>query len=267
VRRHRLLAAAGLVLAAAARAGDAPRLRAVDPAELSYTYAVGAFAPEYTPPAPGSYALPTIDTVTDHALVDADGRPTTLFALTRGRLAVVAFVYTTCIEATGCPLSLGVLHRLDRAIAGDRELARRVTLVTISFDPERDTPARMAVMRSFHAPASDWRFATTRDEAELRPLLADFDQPVAKLRFEDGTWTGLFRHVLKVFLLDGESRVRNVYSVGLLDATLVLTDLRTLLLLSSVPPPSTGSVQAFPASSRAPDPRDRLPGDAAWTTP
>ena len=234
MRRHRLLAAAGLGLAAvAARAGDDARLRAVDPAELTYTYAVGSFAPEYTPPAPGSYALPTIDTVTDHPLLDADGRPSTLFALTRGRLAVVAFVYTTCIETTGCPLSLGVLHRLDRAIARDRELARRVTLVTISFDPERDTPARMAVMRSFHAPASDWRFATTRSETELAPLLADFDQPVAKLRFADGAWTGLFRHVLKVFLLDGESRVRNVYSVGLLDATLVLTDLRTLLLESA----------------------------------
>jgi protein SCO1/2 len=36
--------------------------------------------------------------------------------------------------------------------------------------------------------------------------------------------------VLKVFLLDGEGRVRNVYSVGMLDATLVLNDLRTLLL-------------------------------------
>jgi len=234
VRGRRSLAAAGLLLAAtAARAGDDARLRAVDSAELTYTYAVGGFAPEYTPPAPGSYALPPIATVTDHALVDADGRPTTLFALTRGRLAVVAFVYTTCIEATGCPLSLAVLHRLDRAIVGDRDLARRVTLVTISFDPERDTPARMAVMRSFHSPASEWRFATTRDEAELRPLLADFDQPVAKLRFEDGAWTGLFRHVLKVFLLDGQSQVRNVYSVGLLDATLVLTDLRTLLLESA----------------------------------
>jgi cytochrome c peroxidase len=227
----RLVAPLALTLVAAAvRAGDDARLHAVDPAELGYTYAVGAFAPEYTPPAPGSYALPPIATVTDHPLVDADGRPTTLFALTRGRLAVVAFVYTTCIEATGCPLSLSVLHRLDRTIAGDRQLARRVTLVTISFDPERDTPARMAVVRKFHAPASDWRFATTRSEAELTPLLADFDQPVAKLRFADGTWSGLFRHVLKVFLLDGEGRVRNVYSVGMLDATLVLTDVRTLLL-------------------------------------
>jgi len=88
-------------------------------------------------------------------------------------------------------------------------------------------------MRSFHAPASDWRFATTRDEAELQPLLADFDQPVAKLRFADGAWTGLFRHVLKVIVFVGGSLVRNVYSVGQLDATLVLTDLRTLLLESA----------------------------------
>jgi cytochrome c peroxidase len=181
----------------------------------------------------GSYALPPIATVTDHTLLGSDGRPTTLFALTRGRVAVVAFVYTTCTETTGCLLSLGVQHRLDRVIADDAELARRVALVTISFDPERDTPERMAVMRSFHDPRSDWRFATTHDDAQLAPLLVDFDQPVAKLRFEDGTWTGLFRHVLKVFLLDEQHRVRNVYSVGFFNPTLVLNDVRTVLLEST----------------------------------
>jgi cytochrome c peroxidase len=232
MRSFRALAIVFTLAARAAGAADDPRLHAVDPAELSYTYAVGGFVPEYTPPAPGSYALPPIDTVTDHPLLDADGRPTTLFALTRGRLTVVAFVYTTCADTTGCLLSLGVQHRLDRAIAAEAELARRVALVTISFDPERDTPARMAVMRTFHAPRSEWRFATTGSDAELQPLLADFDQPVAKLRFEDGTWTGLFRHVLKVFLLDEQHRVRNVYSVGFFNPTLVLNDLRTLLLES-----------------------------------
>ena len=46
-------------------------------------------------------------------------------------------------------------------------------------------------------------------------MLDDFGQPVAKLRYEDGTWTGLFRHVLKVFLLDEQNRVRNIYSTGI----------------------------------------------------
>jgi cytochrome oxidase Cu insertion factor (SCO1/SenC/PrrC family) len=201
----------------------------VDPADAGYTYGVGVFKPEYTPPPPGSYALPPIDTVSDHPLVDAAGKPTRLFALTRDRVAIVAFVYTTCTDALGCPVSFAVLHALDRALAADPALARQVRLITISFDPDRDVPARMASMRRLHRPRSDWRFVTTRGEAELAPLLADFDQPVAKLRYEDGAWTGLFRHVLKVFLVDRQHRVRNVYSTGFLDSTLVLNDVRTLL--------------------------------------
>lgn len=209
------------------------RLRAVDPAALAYTFGVGGFAPEYTPPAPGTYTLPVIGTTTDHPLLDADGRPTTLRDAQGDRLAVVAFVYTACIEAAGCALSQAVLERVDRALAADPALARRTTLLTISFDPERDTPARMAVVRRFHRPRTDWRFLTTRSEAELAPLLADFGQPVARLRLADGTWTGLFRHVLKVFLVDAAGAVRNVYSAGFLDPALVLNDLRTL---ASYPP-------------------------------
>ena len=190
------------------------------------------FRPEYVPPAAGSYRLPVIQRVGNHPLLDGRGQPTTLFDLKGQRLAVVAFIYTACTDAGGCPLSQATLLSLDRALGADPELSRQAMLITVSFDPERDTPGRMAVVRSFHAPRSDWRFTTTRSEEDLRPLLADFDQPVAKLRFDDGTWTGLFRHVLKVFLLDERGRVRNVYSVGLLDSALVLNDLRTLLLES-----------------------------------
>ena len=36
-------------------------------------------------------------------------------------------------------------------------------------------------------------------------------------------------HVLKVFLVDGEGRVRNIYSTGFLDLRLLLADLETVL--------------------------------------
>jgi cytochrome oxidase Cu insertion factor (SCO1/SenC/PrrC family) len=205
------------------------RLRGVSAADLAYTYGPGGFAPEYALPPPGSYALPVVDTVDDHGVVDADGRATTLFTLKRDRLAVVSFVYTTCVEGAGCPLSMAVLQRLDRALAAEPALAREATLITVSFDPERDTAARMAVVRKFHAPKTDWHFVTTPSTADLQPILLDFNQPVAKLRFPDGEWSGLFRHVLKVFLLDRANRVRNVYSAGFLDPALVLNDLRTVL--------------------------------------
>jgi cytochrome c peroxidase len=217
-------------VAAAAEEPATGRSRAIDPADAGYTYGVGTFRPEYTPPPPGSYALPAIDTVSDHPVVDAGGAPTSLFALTRDRLAIVAFIYTTCTDAQGCPISLAVLHGLDRAIAADPTLAHQLRLITISFDPERDTPARMAATRRLHRPRSDWRFVTTRSETELTPILADFGQQIAKLRYADGAWTGLFRHVLKVFLLDRQHRVRNVYSTGFLNPALLLNDVRTLLL-------------------------------------
>ena len=195
-----------------------------------FTYSTGAFAPDYTLPEPGSYSLPVIRRVSDHPLLDASGRETSLFVLKGRRTAVVAFVYLSCAEATGCPYSMAVLHRLDSELAADPDLSARVVLLTISFDPDRDTPEHLAELRELHRPKSDWRFATTSGQAELQPLLADFDQRVAKLHFPDGRWSGLFRHVLKVFLLDEENRVRNVYSVGFLDSDLVLNDLRTLLV-------------------------------------
>jgi cytochrome c peroxidase len=189
---------------------------------------IGAFAAEYDPPPPGSYTLPVIAHVGDHPLLDSDGRRTTLTSLKGERLAVVAFVYTTCSEAAGCPLAEAIMQRLDRRLAADRRLADRVRLLTISFDPERDTPARMTVIRRAFAPRTDWAFLTTHDEAQLTPILDDFGQPVAKLYYDDGTWTGLYRHVLKVFLLDERNRVRNIYSTGLMSPELVMNDLQTL---------------------------------------
>jgi cytochrome c peroxidase len=230
--RHLVAAAIALLCGAPApaRAVDAAvnAHQPVGAGDASYTYTVGPFIAEYEPPPAGSYSLPVIDRVDDHALLDSAGGATTLRALKGERLAVVAFVYTTCGEAAGCPLAEAIMQRLDRRLADDAALARRARLLTISFDPERDTPARMAAIRTAFEPKTDWAFVTTANETELAPLLADFGQPVAKLTYEDGTWTGLYRHVLKVFLLDEQNRVRNIYSTGLMNPDLVMNDLRTL---------------------------------------
>jgi len=163
-------------------------------------------------------------------LLDSSGQPANLAALKQDRIAVVAFVYTTCSEAAGCPLAEAIMQRLDRQLAADPALSGRVRLLTISFDPERDTPARMRMVREGFTPKTDWAFLTAADEAALRPVLDDFGQPVAKLRYEDGEWTGLFRHVLKVFLLDEHDQVRNIYSTGMISPELVMNDLRTLAM-------------------------------------
>ena len=149
-------------------------------------------------------------------------------------------MYTSCAEVGGCPLAATVLQQVDQKLAVLPELARHVTLISLSFDAERDSPQRMAEIRQGLAPQTDWHFLTSANQDDLQSVLADFNQPVAKLWNEDGSWSGLFRHVLKVYLLDANHQVRNIYSTGLFSAQLVLNDIDTILL-ESAPRPLTGT--------------------------
>ncbi len=189
--------------------------------------------PQFTPPAPGTYSLPPIDTITDHHLLDATGNPVALFDAAAGKIAIISFMYTSCAEVGGCPLAATVLQQIDQMLVKRPELARQVTLVSLSFDAERDSPQRMAVARHALAPRTDWHFLTTTDATALQSVLSDFDQPVAKLWNEDGSWSGLFRHVLKVYLVDTQHQIRNIYSTGLFSAQLVVNDIETILMEST----------------------------------
>jgi cytochrome oxidase Cu insertion factor (SCO1/SenC/PrrC family) len=95
-------------------------------------------------------------------------------------------------------------------------LAGRVRLATVTFDPAR----------------SDWRFLTAASPAAIAPVLAAFGQDAVRLVGPDAEALGLYRHVLKVFLVDASGAVRNVYSSGFLSPDLVLTDARTVLAIA-----------------------------------
>lgn len=194
------------------------------------TAAESSFGLRFEPPRPGSYELPSIGTVGAHSLLDAEGRRVEMLDLEKGELALVSFVYASCPEGYGCPFALSVFQSLDRRLAQRPELAEQVELVTVSFDPARDTPERMRTLREALRPAGRWRFLTAASEEEIAPVLADYGQDVLALTGEDGEATGLLRHVLKVFLVDSSRRVRNVYSVGFLAPELLLNDLETLRL-------------------------------------
>jgi cytochrome c peroxidase len=180
-------------------------------------------------PEAGSYELPVIDRVGEHELLAPDGERAPLLGLAPGQLALVSFVYLSCTDASGCPLSLATLQRADRALAARPELAGRVRLVTVSFDPGRDGPEQMAGLRHHMSPKGDWRFLTAPDDAALVPVLADYGQDAVPVLTADGSRTGLMQHVVKVFLVDGQGGIRNVYSTGTLDHRLLVLDVETLL--------------------------------------
>ena len=66
-------------------------------------------------------------------------------------------------------------------------------------------------------------------ELALSPILDDFGQDVVRLVTAKGDDSGVLRHVMKVFLIDAEGSVRNIYSAGFIDWRVVRNDILTLL--------------------------------------
>lgn len=183
--------------------------------------------PLFEPPTPGSYALPPIERVAPHELLGPDGAPVALPGIAPDEVALVSFIYTSCHDA--CPLALATLQRLDRALAERPALSARTRLVSVSFDPERDTPERMAELREYLAPKGRWDFLTAADRRALTPVLVEYGQDVRPPATRAEMASGRLRHVLKVFLVDGRGDVRNIYSIGFLDPRILLADVETVL--------------------------------------
>jgi cytochrome oxidase Cu insertion factor (SCO1/SenC/PrrC family) len=111
-------------------------------------------------------------------------------------------------------------------------LATNMRLVSLSFDPGYDTPQRLAeyseVMRDEKS-GCEWHFATAKSNAALESILNGYGQAVDK-RSNPNDPQGPLYHVLRVFLIDRDGRIRNIYSSATLDPRLVLADVKTLLL-------------------------------------
>lgn len=223
------IALACALLVGSPSAGDEVSHGAVDVASDALRPPEVGGALRYALPEAGSYALPVIRKVERHELVGSTGDAVPVTSATPGEFSVVTFVYRHCADANGCPLMLATLQRLDHALAARPDLLGRVRLVTVSFDPERDDPAAMGELRHHMAPRTGWRFLTARSEKQLQPVLEDFGQDAVPLQTRSGRDAALFEHVAKVFLVDGDGGVRNIYSAGFLDHRLLLRDIETLI--------------------------------------
>ena len=188
---------------------------------------------DFEPPAPGTYTLHRIMAAPDGQVLGLDGRPQRLARFTRERITLLGFIYTTCVDPDGCPLAYRVFDTVRDAVAAVPALRDRVRLVTLSFDPARDTPAAMrryagSRVRGGGVP---WLFLTTPSARELMPLVEGFGQDV---RYEVDRSSGAVRrelaHVLKVFLVDRAGFVREIYSSTFLHPQTVLNDIETLVL-------------------------------------
>jgi len=136
------LLAAGRVVSAHEMTRDSAALPAVRNARVSSA---------------SQYPVPPVRLVRD------DGKVVLLpEELNDGRPVVLNFIFTTC--SSTCPLMSQTFAQFDSELGADRE---RVHLMSISTDPEEDTPARLReYAQKFHA-GPEWQHYTGTLEASI----------------------------------------------------------------------------------------------------
>jgi protein SCO1/2 len=117
--------------------------------------------PVSAPPKPEARA--SGDEVPDFQLTNQDGKPITLRTF-RGQTVILTFIYTRCPFPDFCPLMMKNFNAVKSELARDPAVARQVHMLSISIDPDYDTPA---VLRSYgekmirgKRPFENWDLAT-----------------------------------------------------------------------------------------------------------
>ena len=219
----------GLLLAALLAAPLAAPLRA---AETGEPRAQPAKAEAANLPQPGAYVLQRIQHAPEAQLLDAEGRATQLSTQTRGAVTALAFFYAQCVDPAGCPLAWSTFETVARDAHDDPLLKSRLRLVFASLDPEHDTPNVMRLLQSGENEADKvpWAFLTSRSLSELSPLIAQMGQDIAFETDPTGRRSGAINHMLKIFLIDPDGWVREIYSAAFLTPENLLNDARTLAM-------------------------------------
>lgn len=252
-----------LVLSASAFAGVAQAHPAdAETGIAEHGHATGSadgplLAPAYTglgfdPPTPGSYRLPAIRKAGDGSVLLDTGEPVDLHALLDDdRYVLLSFIYTTCDDVNGCSLATFVLHNVYQQIQEQPDLAAKVRLLSLSFDPANDTPEVMHQYGQSFGQLENWNFLTTASADAINPILSAYGQSVNPVYNESGEPTGHFSHILRVFLIDPEKRIRNIYNVDFLHPEMLLADLRTLMLEDATSPMVEANKPTQSVDSRA----------------
>jgi len=185
---------------------------------------------KFKPAKAGSYSLPVIGQAANGSILTTANKPAKLHGLMTDKIVLLSFIYSTCSDVNGCPLATAVFHKINRQLQKQPEIAKKLRLLTLSFNPKHDTPKAMShYAEGFKNDIVDWQFLTTESEKELQPILDQYQQSIQKVYDDQGEFTGTFSHILRVYLIDKNKQLRNIYSVSFLHADTLINDVKTLI--------------------------------------
>lgn len=213
------------------RAGDLVKaqlvVRGAD-AYLASLESVGFAPAETEASAASSVSAPALlkpgESIPAQRFVDQNGRPQTL-STWHGRALAVTFTYTRCPIPTFCPLMDRQFAAIQRSARANSSLRDRVHLVSITFDPEHDTPAVLKEhAKRLDADPAVWTFLTGEPD-EIDRWSARFGVTVSR----EGKDGDDIIHNLRTAIFDKAGRLVKIYNGTDWTPQQVLGDLETIV--------------------------------------
>jgi protein SCO1/2 len=138
--------------------------------------------------------------------IDQSGIRRALLGKGDERPVIVDFIFTRCTSVCS---ALGTSYQQLQADIQEDHLENEVRLVTVSFDPEHDTPAIIADYgRRFRADPETWTILTPVDSEALRRALEAFG--VVRVPAPDGQ----FIHNAAFNIIDRRGRLARIIDIG-----------------------------------------------------
>jgi len=171
-------------------------------------------------------ALPAYGHVPDFTLINQDGQPFNSSDL-RGKSAAVGFIYTSCPDI--CSMLTSRMVALQGELRKAGLLGTDVVLLSVSVDPERDTPG---VLKQYAAErgadTAAWTFLTGSPEQVQKVVSEGFRVGLEKAAHASHGASYEVSHSGRVVLVDPQGEVRAYYDGEQLDPARVIADIKKL---------------------------------------
>lgn len=158
------------------------------------------------------------------ALMDQDGQPFGSQQLA-GKVYIIDFIFTDCPGP--CPAMTAAMAQLQKKLDADEKF-KDVMLVSVSLDPETDTPQRLTEYANMNgADGNRWKFLTGDREKIWTVVREGFKQPVAYAEGE-GSKAHRIVHSQHFMPVDRAGNIRGWFR-GIDDVTLGPDELDALM--------------------------------------
>ena len=163
--------------------------------------------PEPAPAVPASSILTPGGVAPDAEFTDESGVRRRLSDW-RGRILAVTFIYTRCPLPDFCPRMNRHFAAVQADVVADARLRERVRLLSVSLDPDFDTPAVLAAeARRVRADPNVWTFLTGS-----REVIDRFAVPFGVYVVRNGKNLGDITHNLRTAVIGADGRVLTIFS-------------------------------------------------------